>query len=83
MLPGSHAGGLLPHDGGEGEARFVVLPDDTPWAGSSFRAGDVLFNALTVHCARPNVTAHRIRMSADFRYQPYQPYQPLAPPSNA
>ena len=78
VLPGSHAGGLRAHDGGEGEARFIVLPENTLWAGSSYRVGDVLlFNAVTVHGARPNVTADRIRISADFRYQP------LVAPSNA
>lgn len=71
VLPGSHAGGLRAHDGGEGEARFVVLPEDTKWASNSYRVGDVLmFNAVTVHGARPNVTADRIRISADFRFQP-------------
>lgn len=71
VLPGSHAGGLRAHDGGEGEARFVVLPDETVWASDSYGVGDVLmFNAVTVHGARPNVTLDRIRISADFRFQP-------------
>lgn len=71
VLPGSNADGLLPHDGGDGEARFIQLPDDAPWASTSYRAGDALFlNALTVHGARPNLTSNRIRISADFRYQP-------------
>ena len=71
VLPGSHADGLLAHDGGEGEGRFIELADDAPWAGTDFRTGDVLlFNALTVHGARPNLTRNRIRISADFRYRP-------------
>jgi len=71
VLPGSHVGGLRAHDGGEGEARFVVLPDDTMWSSNNYCVGDVLmFNAVTVHGARPNVTADRIRISADFRFQP-------------
>jgi ectoine hydroxylase-related dioxygenase (phytanoyl-CoA dioxygenase family) len=71
VLPGSHVGGLRAHDGGEGEARFIVLPEETLWAGNDFAAGDVLFfNALTVHGARPNVSANGIRISADFRFQP-------------
>lgn len=71
VLPGTHASGLRPHDGGDGEARFIVLDDDDEWVGASYRTGDVLmFNALTVHGARPNVTPGRIRISADFRFQP-------------
>jgi ectoine hydroxylase-related dioxygenase (phytanoyl-CoA dioxygenase family) len=71
VLPGSHSRGLLPHDGGAGEERFVEIDDDAAWAGTSFRAGDVLFvNALTVHGARPNLTANRIRLSVDYRYRP-------------
>lgn len=71
VLPGSHLGGLRAHDGGEGEGRFVVLPEETVWASNDFSAGDALFfNALTVHGARPNVSANGIRISADFRFQP-------------
>jgi hypothetical protein len=45
--------------------------DDAAWAGTSFRAGDVLLvNALTIYGARPNLTANRIRLSADCRYRP-------------
>ena len=54
VLPGSHLGGLRPHDGGEGFDRFIVLPETTPWASTGYRAGDVLcFNALTVHMPTP------------------------------
>lgn len=71
VLPGSHAGGLRAHDGGEGESRYIVADGDLPWAGADFRVGDVLmFNALTVHGARPNITEREIRVSADFRYRP-------------
>ncbi len=71
VLPGSHAQGLWSHDGGKGEERFIEDDDDAAWAGTSFRAGDVLFvNALTVHGARPNLTANRIRLSVDYRYRP-------------
>jgi hypothetical protein len=71
VLPGSHVGGLLPHDAGEGDDRCMVLPDDTEWAGVSYRCGDVLLlDTLTVHRARPNVTADRVRVSVDCRYRP-------------
>lgn len=71
VIPGSHAGGLLPHVLGEGHARSIAVNDDSPWACASYRCGDVLlFNALTVHRARPNVTPDRIRVSADYRYRP-------------
>jgi len=71
VLPGSHTSGLRPHDVGEGNERAIDVSEDAGWAGASYRLGDVLlFNALTVHRALPNLTANRIRLSADFRYQP-------------
>ncbi|MGH7618912.1 MAG: phytanoyl-CoA dioxygenase family protein [Gemmatimonadaceae bacterium] len=71
VIPASHASGLWPHEGGDGEARFIPLDDDAPWVGASYRAGDVLLlSALTVHGARPNVSDDRIRLSIDCRYQP-------------
>jgi ectoine hydroxylase-related dioxygenase (phytanoyl-CoA dioxygenase family) len=71
VWPGSHVDGLRDHDGGEGESRYIVLDADTPWAGTDFRAGDVLMiNALTVHGARPNITERDVRVSIDCRYRP-------------
>jgi ectoine hydroxylase-related dioxygenase (phytanoyl-CoA dioxygenase family) len=71
VLPGSHTDGLRAHDGGEGESRYILLPEDVPWAGTDFRAGDVLMvNALTVHGARPNMTEQDVRVSIDCRYRP-------------
>lgn len=71
VVPGSHTDGLRAHDGGDGEAKHILLGADTPWVGDDFRAGDaLLFNALTVHGARPNVTERSIRISADFRFRP-------------
>jgi ectoine hydroxylase-related dioxygenase (phytanoyl-CoA dioxygenase family) len=70
VLPGSHTAGLLPHDAGDGDDRCMALPDDTVWAGASYRCGDVLLlNVLTVHRARPNLTADRVRVSIDCRYR--------------
>lgn len=71
VLSGSHARGLWDHDGGEGEGKHIVVGADVLWVGGDFHSGDVLlFNALTVHGARPNVTERGIRISADFRYRP-------------
>jgi hypothetical protein len=71
VLPGSHRDGLRSHEGPREDCRGVAVPSDAVWAGSGYRCGDVLlFNALTVHRARPNVTTERLRVSADFRYQP-------------
>lgn len=50
------------------------------WVAGDMRAGDVLtFHSHTVHQALPNRTAHRMRLSVDFRYQPVA--QPVAPDS--
>lgn len=67
VLPGSHRRGVLPHD-----AERVLAPlDDATWAASALRTGDVvLFAATTIHRALPNRTAHRLRLSADFRFRP-------------
>ena len=71
VLPGSHRDGLRSHEGPREDCRGVAVPPDAVWAGSAYRCGDVLlFNCLTVHRARPNVTANQLRVSADFRYQP-------------
>jgi len=70
VLPGSHRRGLLPHFG-DGSGRQGVEVEDAVWATADYQAGDVLFfNCLTVHRACPNTTADRIRISADYRYQP-------------
>jgi Phytanoyl-CoA dioxygenase (PhyH) len=71
VLPGSHREGLRPHAGaGTGEQGVDVGPDAV-WATSTYRCGDVLmFNSLTLHRALENRTADRLRISADFRYEP-------------
>jgi hypothetical protein len=69
VWPGSHREGLYPHDRPIEDGHAVVVGPDVVWRGASFRCGDVLmFNALTVHQARPNLTADRLRLSVDFRY---------------
>ena len=47
-----------------------VLEDETVWHWSPFRCGDVLvFNSLTIHQGRDNITADTIRLSTSARYQ--------------
>jgi ectoine hydroxylase-related dioxygenase (phytanoyl-CoA dioxygenase family) len=70
VLPGSHVSGLLPHSG-QGAGRQGVQVTDDRFAAAPLATGDaILFNCLTVHCALPNVTRNRVRLSVDYRYQP-------------
>jgi Phytanoyl-CoA dioxygenase (PhyH) len=71
LFPGSHSAGLLPHEGEGAGRQGVLLPEGVSLAVSPVSPGDaILFNCLTVHCALSNLTADRVRLSADFRYQP-------------
>ena len=73
LLPGSHREGVRPHAAVERGGDQVVgtdVPADAPWRSASLAAGDViLFSALTVHCALPNLTRDQLRVSVDFRYR--------------
>lgn len=71
VLPGSHRMGLLDHSG-EGVGKYVAsIPKDAAWAFGDYACGDVImFSGLTLHRAGPNLTADRLRLSADFRYRP-------------
>jgi SAM-dependent methyltransferase len=63
VLPGSHrlSGSTCGEDA-----------DEAAWLAADMAPGDVLlFNALTLHRACPNVTQRRVRISADFRYAPH------------
>jgi len=43
---------------------------DKPWLSTNFEVGDKLFfPALTVHKALPNISADRMRISLDNRYE--------------
>jgi hypothetical protein len=69
VLRGSHVNGLQPHDFMTAAGVSIAVPGAAVWDSASYRAGDVLlFNALTIHRARPNLTATTLRLSADFRY---------------
>jgi ectoine hydroxylase-related dioxygenase (phytanoyl-CoA dioxygenase family) len=74
VLRGSHRYGRLPlqfHLGpGSRAAVLSSQMSELQWVSTDFNAGDVLvFPALTVHSARVNRTADRMRISCDFRYQ--------------
>jgi hypothetical protein len=71
VAPGTHRGGLLPHNA---RARGSALPEGVPlppgarWHAADLSTGDVLLvNSLTLHRALPN-TSGRVRLSVDFRY---------------
>jgi ectoine hydroxylase-related dioxygenase (phytanoyl-CoA dioxygenase family) len=71
VLPGSHRVGLLAHQGTGAGRQGVDLPESARLAASAVAPGDaILFHCLAVHCALPNLTADRVRLSVDFRYQP-------------
>jgi ectoine hydroxylase-related dioxygenase (phytanoyl-CoA dioxygenase family) len=73
LLPGTHRDGLRPHakvDRGGDTVVGTAVPASAPWRTADLAAGDViLFSSLTVHCALPNVTADRLRVSVDYRYR--------------
>jgi hypothetical protein len=67
---------LLPHlpVRAGGPVVGLEVPADAPWLSADLWPGDVLlFSALTVHCALPNRTADRLRVSVDYRYRPGPP----------
>jgi len=73
VLAGSHQGEILPVHKALGAGGVGIATEALPfqWTGSDFALGDVLlFHSMTVHKALPNLSADRIRLSVDFRYQP-------------
>ncbi|MCP4385386.1 MAG: phytanoyl-CoA dioxygenase family protein [Hyphomicrobiales bacterium] len=71
VAAGSHANGVLPLHPAMGAGGMEVPGDySDQWLANDMAAGDVLlFNALTVHAGRPNLS-DRMRLSIDLRYQP-------------
>ena len=65
-------GGLAVRPGGRRDRprhRRLLDGSEPGWASTDYRPGDVVvFHCLTPHAALPN-TAHRLRLSADFRWQ--------------
>ena len=73
LLAGSHHESLLATHPALGAGGLAVDTAALPyaWVGGDMAAGDVLtFHSRTVHQALPNGTPDRMRLSADFRYQP-------------
>ncbi len=59
-----------PHPGAIGGHGVLVDESQTKWHTSDFCVGDALFfHSHTIHKALPNLTADRIRLSTDNRYQ--------------
>jgi hypothetical protein len=72
VLEGSHQFGLLPVHRATGPGGLTVDTDipGCVWRSQDMKEGDVLlFHSLTVHAARPNITADSLRVSVDYRYQ--------------
>ena len=73
VLSGSHKGGVLPisRSLGAGGQRAHFEKIGGEWVTSPLEVGDVLFfYSLTVHKGLPNRSEDRLRLSADFRFQP-------------
>jgi ectoine hydroxylase-related dioxygenase (phytanoyl-CoA dioxygenase family) len=77
VLPRSHQRGFIEHHNdpakkyaGDGLTEQQIDADAADWVAGDFAVGDFLiFHSYTVHKALPNVTADRIRLSTDNRYQ--------------
>jgi hypothetical protein len=72
VLVGSHRLGLQPVHAAPGAGGVGIATDELglPWAGGSFRCGDVLlFHSLCIHRGSDNRTRDRVRLSVDYRYQ--------------
>jgi ectoine hydroxylase-related dioxygenase (phytanoyl-CoA dioxygenase family) len=72
IMAGSHPEGVLPHVPalGAGGKGIVTEPLPYHWVASPLRTGDaLLFHSHTVHKGLDNVSADRLRVSVDFRYQ--------------
>lgn len=78
VWPGSHKRGFIEHTarfegavGGRGVyPDELAKPEEPEWHTTDFRPGDALFfHSFTIHKALPNLTANRMRLSTDNRYQ--------------
>ena len=73
LLPGSHKKNVVfDHHFSLGAGALIVDEEEQvgDWLTTNYEIGDsLIFHSLTVHEALPNVTADRIRISLDNRYQ--------------
>jgi ectoine hydroxylase-related dioxygenase (phytanoyl-CoA dioxygenase family) len=78
VWPGSHQRGFIEHTarfegavGGRGVyPDELAKPEEPEWHTGDYQAGDALFfHSFTIHKALPNLTADRMRLSTDNRYQ--------------
>ena len=74
VWPGSHARGFLDHTehhpGAVGGCGVPVDESKAVWHTADFELGDALFfHSYTIHKALPNLSADRLRVSTDNRYQ--------------
>ena len=71
LLAGSHTGGVRPHTPVAPGSGGIDIPGDADWRSGDLGTGDVIvFSAMTVHRALPNLTADQLRVSVDYRYRP-------------
>ncbi len=74
VAAGSHRHGYIEHSvthpGAVGGRGVPVDEQETAWHTADFEVGDALFfHAYTIHKALPNLSADRLRISTDNRYQ--------------
>jgi hypothetical protein len=74
IMPGSHRGGYIEHTarfaGAVGGVGIPVDESAATWHTTDFGLGDALFfHSHSIHKALPNLSADRLRVSTDNRYQ--------------
>ena len=72
VVPGSHKLGELPTKAAYGAGGAGVdVSEESVWVAGELKCGDILlFQSLTVHQGRDNVSENKLCLSMDFRYQP-------------